>query len=390
MRHEDGKLAVALHGVEPASYEHCALIRDWLADPLVDHPAPPGARWPPRAPPASRAAPLRRGERRSRHQRRMRDRPPFARGGAAGTANPMKLLVLTPEPIDAEILRSVAGDEAADAEVLVITHAVNESGLRFWMSDADDAIEHAKETAEETKERLEEGGIDAVAETGEAEPPVALQDALATFKADQIVIFTHSDGQLDYREADGLDDLGVPVHLRRDRAVASAIGVGRLLFDGHPRRSRTPRCASPPSSPPPCYCEAPPRNRGSVGGGSAPGLPTEPLARGGGLGRRIIRDCSANSRGSEAALLVGVHFPRLVHGVIATAPSSKVLSSAVRGRKRRSPGRWRGPRARSPAARKRRQGRLRCSAAVNPGGCSHPLDLRPAFRPRGGPGPAVL
>ena len=123
----------------------------------------------------------------------------------------MKLLVLTPEPIDAEILRSVAGDEAQDAEVLVISPAVNHSGLRFWMSDADDAIQAAAETARETEERLGEAGIDAVGDTGESEPAVALQDALATFAADKIVIFTHPSGQQDYREADGLDDLGVPV-----------------------------------------------------------------------------------------------------------------------------------------------------------------------------------
>jgi dienelactone hydrolase len=36
------------------------------------------------------------------------------------------------------------------------------------------------------------------------------------------------------------------------------------------------------------------------------------------------------SRGSEAALLLGAHFPRLVHGVIAIAPSSKV-NGAVHG-----------------------------------------------------------
>jgi nucleotide-binding universal stress UspA family protein len=123
----------------------------------------------------------------------------------------MKLLVLTPEPIDSDALRSVAGDDAQDAEVLVITPAVNDSGLRFWMSDADDAIKHAQDAADETEDRLEEGGISAVVETGEAEPVVALQDALATFDADKIVIFTHPSGAMDYREADGLDDLGVPV-----------------------------------------------------------------------------------------------------------------------------------------------------------------------------------
>ena len=32
MSETDGRLAVALHNIEPATFEHCALIRDWLAD----------------------------------------------------------------------------------------------------------------------------------------------------------------------------------------------------------------------------------------------------------------------------------------------------------------------------------------------------------------------
>ena len=128
-----------------------------------------------------------------------------------GTGPLVKLLVLTPEPLDADALRAVAGDAAEDAEVLVISPATTESGLRFWMNDIDEAIERAQETAEETADRLESEGIDAVGDSGEAEPAVALQDALATFPADEIVVFTHPDDQEHYREAQGLDELGVPV-----------------------------------------------------------------------------------------------------------------------------------------------------------------------------------
>ena len=123
----------------------------------------------------------------------------------------MKLLVLTPEPLDADALRAAAGDDAEDAEVLVISPATTESGLRFWMTDIDEAIEHAQQTAEETADRLDAEGIDAVGDSGEAEPVLALQDALATFAADQIVVFTHPEDDEHYREAEGLSELGVPV-----------------------------------------------------------------------------------------------------------------------------------------------------------------------------------
>ena len=59
----------------------------------------------------------------------------------------MKILLLTPEPIDAGLLRSAAGDELEGAEVLVVSPATNESKLAFWVSDPDEAIAEA-ETAQ--------------------------------------------------------------------------------------------------------------------------------------------------------------------------------------------------------------------------------------------------
>ena len=127
----------------------------------------------------------------------------------------MKLLVLTPEPVDAAMLRSALGDEVEGAEVLVISPATNQSKLAFWVSDSDDAIAEAETAQVDTVEHLEEEGIDAAGETGESEPAVAIQDALATFAADRIVVFSHPEGDRDYREDDGLADaearFGVPV-----------------------------------------------------------------------------------------------------------------------------------------------------------------------------------
>ena len=126
----------------------------------------------------------------------------------------MKLLVLTPEPVDAPMLRSVLGEEIEGAEVLVISPATNQSKIAFWVSDSDEAIGEAEGAQEETVERLEEEGIDAAGDTGESEPAVAIQDALATFAADRIVIFSHM-GETDYREEKGLEDaeerFGIPV-----------------------------------------------------------------------------------------------------------------------------------------------------------------------------------
>jgi hypothetical protein len=126
----------------------------------------------------------------------------------------VKLLVVTPEPVDANLLRATLGEEVVGAEVLVISPATHRSKLAFWVSDADEAIHEAEVAQEETVERLEEEGVDAAGDTGESEPATAIQDALATFAADRIVIFSHA-GEKDYREDEGLADaeqrFGLPV-----------------------------------------------------------------------------------------------------------------------------------------------------------------------------------
>lgn len=150
------------------------------------------------------------------HGRAPRPRPAAVSAiPTGGRREHVKLLVLTPEPISPEMLRAAAGDGVDDAEVMVVTPATGSSGLRFWMNDVDGDIAHAREAADETVERLEEEGVDAAGDTGEAEPALALQDALATFPADRIVVFTHPGGDRDYREDEGMQDaearFGVPV-----------------------------------------------------------------------------------------------------------------------------------------------------------------------------------
>ena len=118
---------------------------------------------------------------------------------------PKKILALTSEPIDAGALKSAVGSEAAEsAEVLVIAPALN-SKLRFWTGDTDEAIARAGEVQEETVERLAEEGVDAAGDTGESDPLLALQDNLATYEADEIVLFTHSGGKRNFLE-EGLVD----------------------------------------------------------------------------------------------------------------------------------------------------------------------------------------
>jgi hypothetical protein len=117
-----------------------------------------------------------------------------------------KIIALVTEPISGEALKSAVGRETAEeAEVLVVAPALN-SKLKFWISDPDEAIARAEEVEEETVERLDEEGIDAAGDTGESDPLLAIQDALQTYPADEIVLCTHSSGQRNWQEEGVVDE----------------------------------------------------------------------------------------------------------------------------------------------------------------------------------------
>jgi hypothetical protein len=132
-----------------------------------------------------------------------------------------KILAVVTEPVSGEALKSAVGQETAeDAEVLVVAPALN-SRLKFWTSDSDEAIARAEQVEQETVERLDEEGIDAAGDTGESDPLLAIQDALQTYPADEIVLCTHSSGGRNWQEEGVVDEarkrFGKPVtHLIMD------------------------------------------------------------------------------------------------------------------------------------------------------------------------------
>src|SRR5215210_8902396 len=112
-----------------------------------------------------------------------------------------KILALVSEPVSSDALRSALGEGTDDAEVMVVAPALD-SRTRFWTSDNDEAIARAEEVQQETVERLAEDDVDAVGDTGAADPLLALQDALATFPAEEVVICTHPEGERNWAEED--------------------------------------------------------------------------------------------------------------------------------------------------------------------------------------------
>jgi hypothetical protein len=102
----------------------------------------------------------------------------------------------------------------APIEVLVVAPALN-SRLRHWVSDVDDAVARAHDRLELAIAELHGRGILARGEVGDANPVLAIADALARFPASAIVIATHPPGQSNWLERGLIDKVrarfGLPV-----------------------------------------------------------------------------------------------------------------------------------------------------------------------------------
>jgi hypothetical protein len=112
-----------------------------------------------------------------------------------------RVLVVANETVGGSALRDCIrkATEGRDAEVLVVVPALN-SRLKHWASDEDEARVAARERLDASIARLSRGGITARGEVGDSEPLQAVEDALRTFGANEIIISTHPEGRSNWLE----------------------------------------------------------------------------------------------------------------------------------------------------------------------------------------------
>ena len=85
-------------------------------------------------------------------------------------------------------------------EILLVAPALN-SAIRRWVSDEDGARAAAGERVQASVARLADGPASRfAARSGDGEPLQAIEDALRTFGADEIVISTHPEGRSHWLE----------------------------------------------------------------------------------------------------------------------------------------------------------------------------------------------
>jgi hypothetical protein len=112
-----------------------------------------------------------------------------------------RILVIANETVGgSELLNRIRElGEGAETQVLVVSPALN-TPLRHLASDEDPARAAARERLDRSLARLEQEGIEARGEVGDGDPLQAIDDALRTFGADQIVISTHPEGRSNWLE----------------------------------------------------------------------------------------------------------------------------------------------------------------------------------------------
>ena len=112
-----------------------------------------------------------------------------------------RILVIANETVGGTKLREMIRERSKQvrAEILVVTPALN-SPLRHWASDEDRARVAAQERLDASLRRLESLGLRAHGEVGDGDPLQAMEDALRTFGADEIILSTHPEGRSHWLE----------------------------------------------------------------------------------------------------------------------------------------------------------------------------------------------
>ena len=120
---------------------------------------------------------------------------------AAAAEDERRILVIANETVGGEELVAILRQKSENVRgrIHVVCPALN-SQVRHWASDEDGARAAAQLRLDGSLARLRQHGVQADGEVGDGDPLQAIEDALRTFGADEIVISTHPEGRSNWLE----------------------------------------------------------------------------------------------------------------------------------------------------------------------------------------------
>ena len=127
--------------------------------------------------------------------------PPREQVEHVGPPDERRVLVVANETVGGDELMNVIGELALAGKTrfFVVSPALN-SRLKTWTSDEDPARAAAQKRLAATLSRLGSIGVEARGEVGDVDPLVAIEDAVRSFRPDEIVVSTHPPGKSNWLE----------------------------------------------------------------------------------------------------------------------------------------------------------------------------------------------
>ena len=132
------------------------------------------------------------------------------------TSPPERILLVANRTCPCHELHEILEKRGAPgARVVIVAPALN-GRLAHAVSDTDGAFADARARLATAVEHLGDAGIEAEGIVGDSNPMVAIEDVLAQFRADEIVISSWPPGRSNWLEKNlvenAREDFGIPVH----------------------------------------------------------------------------------------------------------------------------------------------------------------------------------
>lgn len=102
------------------------------------------------------------------------------------------LVVVTPSVAPEQLSEAVPPDRLRGTDVKLVVPAITGSALSFWLSDQR-AITRARKAADAAREAIGDQAASVTAVGGDCDPVLAVEDAIATFDPDAIIVIHRAD-----------------------------------------------------------------------------------------------------------------------------------------------------------------------------------------------------
>jgi len=131
---------------------------------------------------------------------RGRREPPVKHAPAPSPPDEHRILVVANETVGGPELLAVVRERATAAAVVHVVCPALNSPLKTITSDDDAARVEAQRRLDASLASMRDSGLDVTGEVGDGDPVQAIEDAMRTFRPDELILSTHPEGRSKWLE----------------------------------------------------------------------------------------------------------------------------------------------------------------------------------------------